>query len=89
MRKEYHEKLKQFFRNKLLLTRKEMNITQEQMSERLSMSLRSYSDLETGKSSCGAMTLALFLVYFCPNPKEFLSELKELYKVAEDETKDF
>ncbi len=83
MREEYHNKLKIFFRNKLLLTRGFLNLTQEQMSERLEISLRNYSELERGKNSCNALTLVLFLIYCCPDVKQFLNELKELYESDE------
>ena len=83
MREEYHNKLKIYFRNKLLLARGKLNLTQEQMSERLEISLRNYSELERGKNSCNALTLALFLIYCCPDVKQFLNELKELYEADE------
>ena len=84
MRNIYHNKLKKFFRKKLLATRSELNLTQEQMSEKLSMSVRSYSDLEGGKSTCGVLTLVLFLIYFCPDTKQFLNELKKVYESDDD-----
>ncbi len=84
MREKYYNKLKKFFRKKLLLTREELKLTQEQMSEKLSMSVRGYSHLEGGKSTCGVLTLVLFLIYFCPDTKQFLNEFKNLYESDDD-----
>ena len=80
MREEYHNKLKRFFRNKLLLRRGELNLTQEQMSEKLQISLRNYVNLEGGKNTANSLTLVLYLIYCCPDAKQFLNELKELYE---------
>lgn len=85
MREEYHNKLKKFFRNKLLLTRSNLNLTQEQISEKLQISVRNYANLENGKSICGTLTLVLFLIHYCPNPNEFLNELKALYESGNNE----
>lgn len=42
-------------------TRKQLGLTQEEMAARLSMSTRSYSDIERGKSGFSATTLLIFL----------------------------
>ena len=80
MREEYYDKLKRFFRIKLLLRREELNLTQEQMSENLNISLRNYANLESGKYLCGTLTLVLFLIYHCPDANKFLEEIKNLYE---------
>ena len=80
MRKQYTEKLKKFFRKKLLLTRSQLNLTQDKMSERLAVSVRSYAELERGRSACSALTLALYLIYSCPDVETFLNELREAYE---------
>ncbi len=77
MRDYCAEVLRIRFRRKLVSTRTEMGISQADMAVLLSMSLRSYADLERGKGCCGAVTLALFLVRVCPDPKGFLDELRE------------
>lgn len=41
--------------------REERKLTQEKMAERLTMSVRSYADLERGKSGFSATTLLFFL----------------------------
>lgn len=42
-------------------TRDRLNLTQREMGERLQMSESSYSDIETGKYRCGALTMLLLL----------------------------
>lgn len=42
-------------------TRERLTLTQKQMGERLQMSESSYSDIETGKSKCGALSTVLLL----------------------------
>lgn len=42
--------------------RKEKRLTQEDMAERLSITPRSYSDLERGKCGCSAPTAIRFLL---------------------------
>lgn len=80
MRKKYQQILKKFFRSKLLLKRGELNLTQEQISEKLQISLRNYSNLESGKSSCSTLTLILFLIFYCPDVNGFISELKSIFE---------
>lgn len=47
------------------------------MSQNLSMSLRSYSDLENGKCACSTTTFVLFLIKVCPDPMGFIEELRK------------
>lgn len=53
--------MKQCFRNELRKTRVDRNLSQEEMAHTLSISTRSYSDLEHGKSFCSLFTFLLFL----------------------------
>ena len=80
MRKQYTQVLKVFFHQKLFRSRVEMGITQEDMACRLSMASRTYIDLDHGKTSCSALTLALFLIYICADPLTFLKELREAFE---------
>ena len=80
MRKLYAEILKLFFCKKLLQCRGSLGLSQEEMAHRLLMAPRSYIDLEHGKTCCGALTLALFLVYFCDDPMTFLTELQHAFE---------
>ena len=80
MRKHYTKVLKSFFHQKLFLSRVHLGITQEEMADKLSMSSRTYVDLDHGKTGCSALTLALFLIYICTDPLEFLEELRDAFE---------
>ena len=60
-------------------TRERLNLTQKEMSERLQMSESSYSDIETGKNYCGALT-AVLLLTIQENPKDFLKSVIEQFQ---------
>lgn len=80
MRKTYHTILKHHFHSTLVRTRMDLGLTQAEMAERLSMDDRSFIDLDHGKSCCSAITLALFLIYVCPDIEEFLEELRHAFE---------
>ena len=82
MRKTYHAILKERFHISLFQERKRLEWTQSEMAERLYMDDRSYSDLDTGKSCCSAVTLALFLVYVCDDVSHFLEELRNAFEAG-------
>lgn len=70
------ECLKKNFRNELITKRAELNLSQEQMAEKLNISLRSYSNLEHGISFCSALSLINF-VNNCDVDKEKLFAMFE------------
>ena len=74
--------LKQFFYERVLVTRARLRLTQAGMADVLCMDTRSYVDLEHGKACCGALTLALFLLYCCEDPGQALDELKAAFEDA-------
>lgn len=80
MRKVYLGILKSFFYSNVGKTRVTLNITQTEMSERLAMDSRSYIELEHGNSCCSALTLALFLIYCCTDPIDFLNGLRAAFE---------
>lgn len=53
--------LKREFRELALKTRDNLELTQKQMSELLSMSENSYCDIENGTYMCGTLTAILLL----------------------------
>ena len=55
-------------------TRNHLGITQKEMGMRLHMSESSYSDIETGRSSCGALT-EILLLDMQDDPRIFLQKL--------------
>lgn len=85
MRKHYSTILKTFFYRNLIQTRLAQNMTQEQMAEALIMDVRSYINLDHGKSSCSALTLSLYLIYYCQDVELFLKELKEAFENESNE----
>lgn len=80
MRSHYTSIFKAFFHEKLLRRRVELDITQEEMADRLVMAGRTYVDLDHGKTGCSALTLALFLIYICADPLAFLEELRNAFE---------
>lgn len=84
MRKHYIKVLKSFFHSKLFYTRETLGITQEEMAHRLVMASRTYVDLDHGKTSCSALTLALFLIYICADPLAFLEELRDAFETSDN-----
>ena len=82
MRKTCHAVLKQFFRLALIQARESKCLTQLKMASILAMDERSYSDLESGKSGCSAITFALFLIYICDDVVSFLKKLQYAFETA-------
>ena len=57
-------------------TRQRLGLTQREMGERLQMSESSYSDIETGRSNCDALTSHL-LLNMQDDPTSFLTRVEE------------
>ena len=72
--------LKHEFRDLALRERERLGLTQKQMAETLEMSERSYSDIESGVSACGALTIVLLLISI-PDPKEFLQIIRQEFEL--------
>lgn len=62
MRSDFEKILKKELRDVVLKTRSRLNLTQEEMSELLSMSKNSYFDIEAGEDMCGTLTTVLLLL---------------------------
>jgi DNA-binding XRE family transcriptional regulator len=62
MRSDFEKILKKELRDVVLKTRSRLNLTQEEMSELLSMSKNSYFDIEAGEHMCGTLTTVLLLL---------------------------
>ena len=80
MRREISNILAKELRLLAIETRARLGLTQKEMGERLLMSESSYSDIETGKSACGALTEAL-LLDMQDDPKTVLHRVTQ--KIAE------
>ena len=84
MRRHYTKILKSFFHNKFFYARASLGVTQEEMAHRLAMAARTYVDLDHGKTSCSALTLALFLIYVSTDPVAFLEELRDAFEAYDN-----
>lgn len=84
MRERYKNILKVFFYEKLAKENESKKLTQAKMSEIFVMSERNYFELANGNTGCSALTLALFLIYICSDPVQFLSELKQSFENTSD-----
>ena len=82
MREIYTDILKQFICSRFPQIRADLKLTQAKMAARLCMDTRSYVGIERMESSCGALTLALFLIYCCEDPEKFLRDLKDAFEAA-------
>lgn len=80
MRKNYTRALNTLFHKTVFQCRVALEISQEEMATRLAMAGRSYIDLEHGVKGCSALTLALFLVFICSDPVNFLEELRNVFE---------
>ena len=78
MRQNYKAILSEEFRVLAIETRERLGITQKEMSKRLQMSESSYSDIETGRYSCSALTATL-LLNCQENPKRFLDKVNSKF----------
>lgn len=76
MRKFYKSILQEKFLKYLYQYRNDSGDTFEKIAEKLVIEPRSLYDINSGKNSCSGLTLALFLIYCCTDPIEFLHELK-------------
>lgn len=74
MRHELESILGKELRFLAIQTRDNLGLTQREMGRRLHMSESSYSDIETGRFICSALTEAL-LLEMQENPKAFLNEV--------------
>lgn len=78
MRKQFEIILKDHFRTAVIRFRQANGLTQDQMAQRLGISLRCYCDLESGKSCPSAVTLMMFL-QMCEDSRVFTEELRQAF----------
>ena len=88
MKTIYHRALKTFLATHMRKTRKKLKMTQAQMAEKLELDLRSYSNVDNGKSLCSTITFILYLLYVCEDAPKLLAEMKETIEEAEKEEKE-
>lgn len=76
MRNLYNKQLKEICHKHIISAKIENGLTQAQMAECLVMDIRSYADIDSGKSSCGLLTFVLYLMYLCPDIDELIEEIR-------------
>ncbi len=81
MRDELEDILKKEFRILALRTRNRLNLTQKEMARKLEMSESSYSDIETGRFMCSALTVIL-LLQMQPDPNAYLFHMQNQFEQA-------
>ena len=75
--------LKNSLRNELRAKRAELNLSQEEMAERLDISLRSYSNLEHGICFCSALSLINFINNCDVDKNKLFSEFEKIINNSE------
>ena len=65
--RKYQPELKVYLRGVLLILRRDLNLTQEQMAAMLHMTPRSYSDIERGKTCLSSVSLVFLLHNLSPD----------------------
>ena len=78
MRQEFERILGEELRFLAIRTRQRLGLTQREMGLRLQMGEGSYSDIETGRTTCGALTEAL-LLSMQEDPKQFLDGVSKRF----------
>lgn len=74
MRRKIEAVVRDEFRTLAIRMRDDLDLTQDQMSEALFMSERSYSDIENGHSTCGTVT-AMLMLSKVDDPLDFLRHM--------------
>ena len=74
MRQEFEKILGEELRYLAIETRDRLGLTQREMGQRLQMCESSYSDIETGHTTCGTLTATL-LLSMQDDPKAFLDRV--------------
>ena len=62
----------------LAKARKESNLTQSKLAEKLMMDTRSYVSLEHGKSLCCTLTFIIYLCFFGKDVEELICDLRNI-----------
>ena len=76
MRNLYNKQLKTICHKRIISAKVENSLTQAQMAEYLVMDIRSYADIDSGKSTCGLLTFILYLIYLCPDIEDLINEIR-------------
>ncbi len=77
MKKRYLDSFKEIYAKNLMQERDNSNLTLQQMASKLHIDPRSYIEIDHGRSTGSALTLAMFLIYCCSDVNSFLETLKD------------
>lgn len=80
VKEEFYDELKVLLSQRMRKERKELGMTQAKMAEALELDLRSYSNIENGKSLCSTTTFLLYLMKICPDINGLMAEIKKQMK---------
>ena len=79
------DRLKNSLKNELITKRAELELSQEEMAEKLNISLRSYSNLEHGISFCSALSLINYVNNCNVDKDKLFSTFAEIMNDAENQ----
>ena len=85
MREAYLAALKSVLHVQLMQSRGALGLTQTQMADILMMDVRSYIDLDHGKSMCGTLSFVLFLLYCCQDRDALLQSIQTAFDKVHDD----
>ena len=85
MKKVLHTAIKDYLQKKIVNFRVTNNLSQGKMAEKLYMDLRSYVDIENGKSACSMVTFVVFILVISPDSSEILGDLQKIIKEELDD----
>lgn len=83
MKHQNHEIMSEFIRKEILDSASRLNLTNEEISEKLGISTRNYSYFKSGKYGCSMETMSSYIVNICTDKIEFLNRLEQAVKDAE------
>ena len=85
VRKVLHVAIKDYLQKKIVNFRMTNNLSQGKMADNLLMDLRSYVDIENGKSACSMVTFVVFILLVSPDCSEILGDLRRIIKKEFDD----
>lgn len=80
MRNLYNKQLKEICHKCIVTAKVKHNLTQAQMAELLVMDIRSYADIDSGKSTCSLLTFVLYMMYLCPDIEALINEIRNSFE---------
>lgn len=70
--------LRSYMSSRLAQARKNAGLSQAAFSTKLMMDIRSYAEIEHGKSFCSTLTFILYLVFVCKDVDGLISDLRQI-----------